>query len=65
MSDNVKVAGIITSGFAAAICVVVGVVTGSDIAMSFAYSFGGIFGLFFGAPIAATAVRKLLGPTPK
>lgn len=60
MSDAVKVAGIITSGFVCAILAIAGEIEGSQILLNLAYAFGGVFGLFFPLPAIGSGVKKLL-----
>lgn len=60
MSDNVKVAGIITSGFVCGILAVVYTIEPSVFIKDLVIAFGGVFGAFFGLPIAARAISKLV-----
>jgi len=60
MSDGIKVAGIVTSGFACMILAIVGEIEESQALWNLSYAFGGVFGLFFGLPKFAQGVSKLM-----
>ena len=53
MSDNLKIAGVVTSGFACAILAVAYGFNSIDFIRDLAIAFGGVFGMFFGLPAFA------------
>jgi hypothetical protein len=60
MSDSIKVAGIITSGFCCAILAVVYAIEPSEFIKALVISFGGVFGIFFPLPALYGVAKKLL-----
>ena len=60
MSENLKIAGVVTAGFACAILAVAYGVVGGDFLKDLCIAFGGVFGMFFGLPAFAKGVSKLV-----
>ena len=60
MSDNLKIAGVVTSGFACAILAVAYGFNSIDFIRDLAIAFGGVFGMFFGLPAFAKGLSKLV-----